>query len=396
MKKKGIILAVAILFCIGIGTFAFATFGTSSKINDQLKLANKYLDEGKYQEAVLAFDKVISIDAKNIEARIGLSKAYAGLGKFEEAEKVLKEAININPKEPNTYLELAKLFIKEDKIDDAIAILQKGYDLTQDPDLKKMLDGLNGPVDSKQAIDLLKNYYTDIETGNFDAAYNLLSESSRKSYTKENFRALGDLTLKLTPINGVEVTKEPDDESKNYFQVAVNSYFGGSNTVKKIPLDKKVINENGTLKVYLENDYSTTVSKLRARVGLNLYCMLNNDLSGGKSLISQAIKDDPQNPEPYYALALLDWQNDQFDSSLNNVEKCFELAKDNKSMQVESLNIKGLDLRKKGNDSEARKAFEQALQIDPNAEYVKENLNDISNNGNTHDATAGLPNNIVI
>lgn len=68
--------------------------------------------------------------------------------------------------------------------------------------------------------------------------------------------------------------------------------------------------------------------------------MVNNDISGGKDLISQAIKDDPQNPEPYYALAMVDWQNDQFDSSLNNVEKCCELAKDNKTMQVESLNTK--------------------------------------------------------
>lgn len=142
LKKKGIIIAIVVLVCFIIGAFAFTTIGSSSQVKEQLKLANKYLDEGKYKEAILAFNKVISIEAKNIEARIGISKAYVGLGKYEEAEKVLKDAVDIDPKKPEPYLELAKLFIKQNKYEDAITILQKGYDQTKDNSIKQMLDEL--------------------------------------------------------------------------------------------------------------------------------------------------------------------------------------------------------------------------------------------------------------
>lgn len=87
----------------------------------------------------MAFEKVIQIQPKNIEARIGLAKAYIGLGKNDDAEKVLKDAISIDPKNPQPYLELAKLYLEQNKTNEALITVETGYKQTLEVNLLKLL-----------------------------------------------------------------------------------------------------------------------------------------------------------------------------------------------------------------------------------------------------------------
>jgi uncharacterized protein YecT (DUF1311 family) len=143
MSKK---LSTSILFVILILISAFALtacISTSASASaKQLELGNKYLLELKYEEAIIAFNKVIEIDPKNIPARIGLGKAYIAAGQPDKAESVLKEALDIDPKSSDAYIDLAALYYEQDKIDDAIKLLEKGYEQTQDDNIKKLWDQL--------------------------------------------------------------------------------------------------------------------------------------------------------------------------------------------------------------------------------------------------------------
>lgn len=60
IKKKTIIAMCVLLFLIGGGVF-YATNTLTARSDRQLNLGNKYLQDGKYQEAILAFQKVIEI-----------------------------------------------------------------------------------------------------------------------------------------------------------------------------------------------------------------------------------------------------------------------------------------------------------------------------------------------
>lgn len=109
MRKKVLIAAVAVICVAAIALF-LGRHSTEGKVAKLLDLGNKYLLEQNYEQAVVAFNKVIEIDPMNVEAYIGLAETYIGMGDPEAA----------------------------------LAILEKGYDLTNSEEILKKLDELRG------------------------------------------------------------------------------------------------------------------------------------------------------------------------------------------------------------------------------------------------------------
>ena len=56
----------------------------------------KYLIDGKYEEAILAFNKAIEIEEKSTEARVYLAQGYVGNNEPDKAIEVLEEAQNLD------------------------------------------------------------------------------------------------------------------------------------------------------------------------------------------------------------------------------------------------------------------------------------------------------------
>jgi len=140
VKKKRLLIVLAsalvllVLICFGI-----VKAGQVSKVKKQIDIGNKYFTDGKYKEAYLAFEKAISVDKKNVEARVGAAKAYAAINEFQKAEDILKKGIELLPKQDTLYLELSSLYLKEAKIEEAIKILDIGYGKTKSDRIKKKL-----------------------------------------------------------------------------------------------------------------------------------------------------------------------------------------------------------------------------------------------------------------
>lgn len=155
MSKYKIIVcaAIALILVLSIGALAISMTG-GSDLSKQLKLGEKYLLEGKYEEAILAFEKAIQIDPKNVDARIGLAKAYVATEKLDEAEKVLKEALELVQDRPEVYIELAKVYILEGQTDEAIKLLEQGYETTKDEKIKKLLDEIKSNPEG--AVDIIQ------------------------------------------------------------------------------------------------------------------------------------------------------------------------------------------------------------------------------------------------
>ena len=94
------------LLLTGLLLLSLIACGAKSPWQEQYDLGMRYLNEGNYQEAVIAFEAAIEID----------------------------------PKRPEAYLGAAEAYIAADDIDAAIAILEKGYAATNDDTLKSRLD----------------------------------------------------------------------------------------------------------------------------------------------------------------------------------------------------------------------------------------------------------------
>lgn len=83
----GTILAAAILLLAACGQNGEQTW------QEQYELGMRYLSEGNYEEAIIAFTAAIDIDPKRPDAYVGLADTYVALDDLEKAMEVLELAL---------------------------------------------------------------------------------------------------------------------------------------------------------------------------------------------------------------------------------------------------------------------------------------------------------------
>ncbi|MDO5291837.1 MAG: hypothetical protein Q4F05_03710 [bacterium] len=113
MKKLGsakLALVIAIIVAVicfgGLATVVVGNAKTKADVEKQLSLGDRYLDELNYKQAILAFEKAIELDDKNVEA----------------------------------YKKLARAYKEDEQIDKAVDILWEGYKHTGDASLKDLFE----------------------------------------------------------------------------------------------------------------------------------------------------------------------------------------------------------------------------------------------------------------
>ncbi len=98
-KKKshtGLVIAIAavavLLIAVGVLIFVMSD-SPAKKYEEQLKLAERYLDELDYDKAIAAYRAAIDIDPKAEDAYLGLAEAYVEKGDLQAAIDILKEGL---------------------------------------------------------------------------------------------------------------------------------------------------------------------------------------------------------------------------------------------------------------------------------------------------------------
>ncbi len=94
-KKILLLAGVIALVMVLIGIVLIPSTARFSRIRDQLALGERYLAEFDYESAILAYEKVLEIDPKNVEAYIGLAQAYIASGDNDTAIRLLQEGFGL-------------------------------------------------------------------------------------------------------------------------------------------------------------------------------------------------------------------------------------------------------------------------------------------------------------
>ena len=116
--NKGIISIILCFLLIVLGAGCSQT-GVSAKVAKQLEVAVKYLSENKFEEAVLAYNEIIKIDAKNLNAFKGLAKVYILQGEYNEAEKIYQDGLKVVEDKNQLKISLAGLYLDRHKSEQA-------------------------------------------------------------------------------------------------------------------------------------------------------------------------------------------------------------------------------------------------------------------------------------
>ncbi len=203
-KRNIIIIIIAAILLIGGGITAIAvtsSHSATSGVADKIQLAERYLSEQKYEQAIIEFQKVLEIEPMNVDAYLGLADAYIGLGDTDKALDALREGLNktedsriqdkINEILISQYLEQGRKYLADkefqkaadefakalgindacvdaylgegdayvgmNNVDKAIDEVQTGWEKTKDESVKSKLDELK----IMKSLNLAANYLNE-------------------------------------------------------------------------------------------------------------------------------------------------------------------------------------------------------------------------------------------
>ncbi len=136
-------IAVLLAVAVGIGVYN----APANRLGRHLELANKYLLEMKYEQAIVEFDKAIAIDPMSVEAYLGKAEAYVDLDDIFMAIETLETGFDRSQGNADIKQKLVKLYfvVIEEKSQNAdyeeeLKIYDRLLELV--PDEEQMIDGL--------------------------------------------------------------------------------------------------------------------------------------------------------------------------------------------------------------------------------------------------------------
>ena len=89
--KRTVILLLTLVLLLTLCCCGKKNNGTTWQ--EQYDLGVRYLSDGNYEEAIIAFTVAIKIDSKRPEAYLGLADAYTGAGDLDAARKALEDGL---------------------------------------------------------------------------------------------------------------------------------------------------------------------------------------------------------------------------------------------------------------------------------------------------------------
>jgi tetratricopeptide (TPR) repeat protein len=162
---------------------------------EQINLGQRFLEEGDYEQAIVAFTAAIQIEPKLSPAYMGLADAHKGLGQPEEAVAAIRQGVEAisdvassgdliawveifgdeafvsgdydtailaydtlvfaDPRS-EYFQKLAEAYIAAGDVDSAIEILGRGYDHTGDETLLDLADRLKESSDEGEALGMIQ------------------------------------------------------------------------------------------------------------------------------------------------------------------------------------------------------------------------------------------------
>lgn len=128
MKRITALLLTALLL------LSLAACGGKDAWQEQYDLGMRYLNDGNYEEAIIAFTAAIEIDEKRPEGYEGRGRAYVLSGEtaenLEAAKSDFEKALELDPTYVDAWLDLADIYIRQGDFDEAMRILEEALEAT--------------------------------------------------------------------------------------------------------------------------------------------------------------------------------------------------------------------------------------------------------------------------
>ncbi|HUM05944.1 MAG TPA: tetratricopeptide repeat protein [Terriglobales bacterium] len=318
-----------------------------------------------------SFRKAVELDPKSTNAIVSLGKFYQVRERFGEAEQQYRSAIQIAPDDPAPRLSLARLYIAENKISEAEQFLiQSKKDFPDNPIGYRLLGDFymaNGQID--RALTEFSSLYHD-HPQDVAVKRTYIQALILKDRLSEA-QKLNDEILKAIPDDSEALICKGQIETRN--NKASSAITTLQNVLKNEPANPAAHYQLGLAfdqagntsqaeaewrqAVALQPDLSTAH---RALAGA---AIARSDANALAQEADQIISLEPGSPDGYLLRAVADIDRKQFASAEDFINRSLAKAPNNAAAYVQLGNLRVVQ----GRQADAQKAFQKALDLDPNS-----------------------------
>lgn len=162
---------------------------------EQYDLGVRYLSEGNYEEAIIAFTAAIEIDPKNKDVFIIRGDSYISASSILSGDEQMAylamakddylTAIDLGENQASIYIKIADIYMQLGDTDAAIDILWRGYDSTGDETLFGRADAIKSyslPMVSKVELYSPEGTLVEVMEAQYDEKRRLVRTDGRSFY----------------------------------------------------------------------------------------------------------------------------------------------------------------------------------------------------------------------
>lgn len=250
------------------------------------------------------------------------------------------------------------------------------------------LAGCGGPKGDPEQV--LTEYYQSVQDGEYDTAYALFTEATRNELPKDTYILRQELIMESGEFKDFKIKfkEEKTDLLLNGVKYKTAMGYSVTETSKDYTDDTErsgtliafVVNDNNEWKISRDpEEMIDSISDWYCTVGYLYREGRHKEKDPIKAVecYQEAIKWNKDNPWSYYSLGLVLRDLGRYEEAINNLNICIEKSEGDSSGKSDAYNLLGNVYSSKGDYGAARKNYEKALELNPDNEYAKTNLNSL-------------------
>ncbi|HEY6162037.1 MAG TPA: tetratricopeptide repeat protein [Bacteroidia bacterium] len=384
------------------------------------EIANLLHANGKNTEALPFAKKAAGLDEQNVWYQLLLADCLRGLEKYNDAIVVYQKTIKIFPDKLDLYYELASCYLYAGKPDDAVKTydrIEEKIGITEEISVQKerILYKMHDNTRAEEELQKLINAYPDQAE-----YYNLLGQLYRETGQRQKAINAYKKILELDPSNGsvhlslADYYRDEKDDQRSFDELKqafaspslevdtkmkiLLQYFTFSESdsslkvqadtlvrvfVRTHPTDAKAQSIMGDF-LFRDKKYPEALDAFRKAAALdknrfpiwNQILIIDNELDQYDSLeseSSQAMELFPNEPSPYLFKGVAFIQKKKYKEAIDILNEGKEYVVDNNQLKAEFYSNLGDAWNKLKNNEESDKAFDKALELDPDNTGVLNN-----------------------
>lgn len=291
-KPYGRLMALGLL-----GALALTGCGTTQNLQDTLSGGMTAIENGQYEEALTAFENVVSQGELQVEAYRGMGIAYMGLQDYDQAVDFFDLALSctddrMDGTRKDLYYYKATALYKEESYTAASGVCDEILKLANEGDAHYIKGACALAVDDTETAETEFQAAAALNPNDYDMLLNIYD-----CYAKKSLTAIGD----------------------TYLQQALQSTGAGTEAVYQKALIYYYLEEYDNAKAILSSSAEAQDADSQILMG-KIYLALE-DTTHARAMYQSYISAHGETPESLNGIALCDIAEGSYEAALENIEK---------------------------------------------------------------------------